>query len=1231
MKNSVINFNSGILTPQADVRVDTDKYPGGCRILENMLPEVYGCATRRPGSELIDASIYIPTEEEELELTDTTAISSVEDLQHIAWGYATFENASGTIAVGETITYQTTKTAVVREITYDTETTGSVRWDTQTANIANGNVCANGADTITINSEPISPATMLAGNYYLAGNIDCSDYNWSGTEGFYPIGTATVPFTGTLNGHRLAINNLTVNKPATANSALFRFTDGATLYNFRVNDATIVGAGASAVVVSSPDDTDIQNVYVNTATVTTTGNQSGGFVGGSGGGGNDNTITACSIKDVTITATGQVWTGLFAGSINAVYTDCYASGEIVNATGYYNGGFIGLARTDGSYTRCKVYGTIPAQADDNHLTNGGFCGACESGTMDFTECYYLESMNDLPFGGEDEQVRLLVAGASTPTGGTYTITFDGITTDDVVYNASEAVLQAALDDAFGTGVLDCSGGYLRHNVSNYIYFRKQYSRIDVGALTVDGSSLTGAGSPYTINVTVTNEAVYPTVVSESEIEDYPVKTRENEMVRLIPFIYNSDIAYPVELGEYYASFFYDGELLDGDGAPIETPYLADDINAINIRQIADTMWMVHPDYPPAKLTRTTTTTFSHDNIDFNYGPFLTRNDILNDDDVTMTYTGDLTVGSTGTLEASAAYFDNDHVGALFLIIHPKAAISVTNKTANTTSDYLPIKGAYNFTTTGAWLGTVHLWRSVDDGASYDVFKTYTGLTVGARNIILSKSEAEYGISMAIHVDTGMTGGTNGFGSSLEVVDTYQNGIVKITAVTDSTTATVEVMAPVAATATATKRWAEGSWSDVEGYPAGVCFYGDRCVYGGGRTLWFSRVGDYENFDVGTNDDDAFEVALTTTNEITWVDTIDEVIVVGTTGEPWVVQSNKVGSPITATNFNAREQAGFGSAKIQGVKVNNAVLFVDSVNKKVMELAYNADEQKYATPDMTVLAEHLTQHSTITGIAHQKNPDSILWVWLDDGTCLSLTYNREQNVVAWAEHPVDGDVKTMCVIPSIDEDEVWLGVERTINTIATTCIERFAQRRLPTSFEDCFFVDCGLTYDGAATNTLTAEHLIGETVTVLGTSGSTVTVYNDLVVSSEGIITLPDSATVTKAQYGLPYTHKVSPMRMDNETSGGTTHGTIKKIPELVLSLLDSANVTYGDSSSDLHDIDLETPELVNTSEITGLFTGDVTVHQDGGFSVDDSIVIAGSDPVPCTVRAIIARTDITGR
>ena len=49
-------FSGGEFTPKIDTRTDTEKYVSGCRRIENMIPTLYGSATRRPGTKLIAIS-----------------------------------------------------------------------------------------------------------------------------------------------------------------------------------------------------------------------------------------------------------------------------------------------------------------------------------------------------------------------------------------------------------------------------------------------------------------------------------------------------------------------------------------------------------------------------------------------------------------------------------------------------------------------------------------------------------------------------------------------------------------------------------------------------------------------------------------------------------------------------------------------------------------------------------------------------------------------------------------------------------------------------------------------------------------------------------------------------------------------------------------------------------------------------------------------------------------------
>lgn len=326
----------------------------------------------------------------------------------------------------------------------------------------------------------------------------------------------------------------------------------------------------------------------------------------------------------------------------------------------------------------------------------------------------------------------------------------------------------------------------------------------------------------------------------------------NTVVRQIPFIYSTSIAYTVELGNKYARFYYDGDVLgdweyvyyesepvfyagayvknyeydwydDGD-TWITTPYLAAHLMELQIKQRADVMWIVHPSYAPRKLSRTGVETFELNEIDFRKGPFLVRNDLVDPDDPSLTtLASDTTlVGSTGTLTASTNIFLSGHEGALFMLVHPRTTTSVERDGIGTSSTLL-IKGSYTFNTHGRWIGTVKLQRN-ENNAGWEDHKTYKA--ENDRNIQLASTESENNVLYRINNVDAIN-----CVAELSMNNIFRKGIVKVTAIISGHKVAIEVYSQIESTS-ATKRWHEGAWSGVRGYPGSVTFFNDRCVYAG---------------------------------------------------------------------------------------------------------------------------------------------------------------------------------------------------------------------------------------------------------------------------------------------------------------------------------------------------------------------------------------------------------------
>lgn len=425
-----------------------------------------------------------------------------------------------------------------------------------------------------------------------------------------------------------------------------------------------------------------------------------------------------------------------------------------------------------------------------------------------------------------------------------------------------------------------------------------------------------------------------------------------------------------------------------------------------------------------------------------------------------------------TLTASAAVFDPSHIaspGALFKLTQPRATFKTSGSraTAGVISAPIDVKGAFHWNSHGQWSGTIELQRN-ENNEGWETYRTF--LSANDRNV---NSQAFFEESDNVQYRVNVTARAEGtIRSDITVDESIQSGICRITGYYSPTQVTAEIIVDFAST-DATLRWSEGAWSAYRGYPAAFTFFEERAIYGGSiyqpQTIWLSESGDFENFEEGTKDSDSFWRTLSSDrrNGIRWMSSLDD-LVIGTRGDTWRVRATAPDKEITPTNFSAKPQTSHGSAKIQPIQIGNVILFVDFVGRKIREMTFNDLKQKYVSPDLTALAEHITL-TGITCMAHQKNPDDIIWCVLDDGSLLSMTYERDQDVVAWAKHIIGGTsvvVESVSVIPGTTEDEVWISVARTIDGSTTRTIEQL-QPRVDVDLEDSWFVDSGLAFEGGS--------------------------------------------------------------------------------------------------------------------------------------------------------------------
>nr|BAR32739.1 putative tail tubular protein B [uncultured Mediterranean phage uvMED] len=243
---------------------------------------------------------------------------------------------------------------------------------------------------------------------------------------------------------------------------------------------------------------------------------------------------------------------------------------------------------------------------------------------------------------------------------------------------------------------------------------------------------------------------------------------------------------------------------------------------------------------------------------------------------------------------------------------------------------------------------------------------------------------------------------------------FSNGYAKITGFTSATVVSATVEDDFDNT-NAVTNWKLGAFSETTGHPSCVSFFEQRLVFSATsqqpQTMFFSKSGDYENMTSGTNDDNAMVYTIAS-NQVNAIQAMKatRTLIVMTTGGEYAVSSGAAQDAITPTNINIRKQSNYGSAGVDALSIGNATIFLQRAKRKIRELAYNFDTDGYTAPDLTILADHISE-SGLTDMSYQQEPYSVVWAVRADGQLAGLTYNRLENVVAWHRHIFGGKSDT----------------------------------------------------------------------------------------------------------------------------------------------------------------------------------------------------------------------------
>src|SRR5574341_629716 len=601
-----------------------------------------------------------------------------------------------------------------------------------------------------------------------------------------------------------------------------------------------------------------------------------------------------------------------------------------------------------------------------------------------------------------------------------------------------------------------------------------------------------------------------------------------ESDRLIPFIFSRTDAFILEFGYQHMRVWRSNgtQVESSPGVPYEIalPWPALNPSSIEFAQSADTMILTSAFFFPKRLRRFSDTRWVIDDAPLNPQPI---GDIGFYGAATITLSA-ATVGAGRTATASVATFLASDVGRVFSSEGGKGIITAV---ASATSATIDITVAF---------ATVALFSPL--------------WVLEGSPLTTNTPSAKDPVGASITMTLALAGWrTTDVGSLVEI----NGGLVEITSLDGVNPTTIangkirrELTSTVAAQADA---WSILSplWSSTRGFPEVVGFHQQRLWFGNTTTfpqsVWGSRSGLYFDFEPGTLDDSAVykTIASEQVNPLQHLVNGDVLLMFGYGAE--VFMTGGIERPITQTNSQIKVPSEWGAEKVKPAKVGSEVLYVER-GGAALRVLFPKDVEGYDTSDVSIYSEHLLA-AGVKSISYERRPNSVLWVAMNDGSFAALTYNREQNTIAWSSCTLtDGTIGNFATVPVGNKDVTFALVYRQVSGVNVAHVEKFNRDAGRGKF------DSRLEKTGAASATWSGfGHLEGKTVNVVADD-----VFMASFTIAGGAFTLP--RTAVKVSVGLPYTAKALLQSPEVGTGTGTAQGQAQSTNHVWVKLLNTVGL-----------------------------------------------------------------------
>lgn len=428
-----------------------------------------------------------------------------------------------------------------------------------------------------------------------------------------------------------------------------------------------------------------------------------------------------------------------------------------------------------------------------------------------------------------------------------------------------------------------------------------------------------------------------------------------------------------------------------------------------------------------------------------------------------------------------------------------------------------------------------------------------------------------------------------------------------------------------------QNWRLGAWSDTSGWPRTGRFYEDRLGLAGWPLdpigLALSVSSDYDNFRVSSPlvDDDAIVLRMTggRLDTIHWLGDIG-ILIAGTGGGLRSIGGRDTSAVLKHDNIRQKLETSTAASRVQPVGVESVSLFIDRMQRRLYELAYDYQADGFLAREVSVLNDHLFEFG-IERIDYIDAPYKFLLALRTDGKVVFFAYDREQKIAGGTLCDFGGFVEDVMVLPGRVYPEIWMIVRRERGGQTYRYIEKVAPfyngRTVPNELP--VYAACAVKYDGAETTGLTGlTMLAGKTVGILADGRD----IGDAVVSGSGVLTLPHGVAASRIVVGERMAWKLQSLPLPT-IQGQTGLGQTVRIAGMTVDTFETARISGGSLShvdrlraEDEVEFDPDAPEPIRTKLLT--------VPVDDSWQNRGVFVIEGNSMFPATIRGVSLNVEV---